>query len=402
MKLCRVANIGSGCRSAAYKQNPSLFRESYLSQKSRFDTSHYNHSSAFCASVNELGHEAASFFIDVEPLQQAWAKENLSDSGRHTLADICMEQVKRFKPDVLWFDDHNLSLLRAIRENVPSAKLFIGWEGSALSSGRTWKYLDVLFSCAPETVEYARAVGMRAEHLNHGFDPNISLEIGEANVTAAVTFVGSLIRRNGFHEVREELLLKLLEQCDLRIYSPSFAPPWSEVPKSLACGIARVFATLIRHAGPLSQPLRSTNVGRLLFRIEGKPRLPVNSVLRRHMNPPLYGLDYFRLLRDSMICLNIHADSSPKWASNMRLFEATGVGSCLVTDYRSNMSTLFDLDSEVVTFKTVSECTEKIRWLQDHAQARLDIGTRAAQRVLREHTITHRATQWLAAVQSYM
>jgi hypothetical protein len=35
-------------------------------------------------------------------------------------------------------------------------------------------------------------------------------------------------------------------------------------------------------------------------------------------------------------------------ATNQRLYEVTGVGSVLVTDWKSNMPDLFDLDREVV------------------------------------------------------
>ena len=43
----------------------------------------------------------------------------------------------------------------------------------------------------------------------------------------------------------------------------------------------------------------------------------------------------------------------------MRLFEATGSGACLVTDWKENLGELFEPDVEVVTYRSVAECVKK-------------------------------------------
>ena len=40
----------------------------------------------------------------------------------------------------------------------------------------------------------------------------------------------------------------------------------------------------------------------------------------------------------------------------MRLFEATGVGSCLLTDSKANMADLFVAGQEVVVFDSAEDC----------------------------------------------
>ncbi|MDQ3755068.1 MAG: glycosyltransferase, partial [Acidobacteriota bacterium] len=79
-------------------------------------------------------------------------------------------------------------------------------------------------------------------------------------------------------------------------------------------------------------------------------------------------------------------DISPVSASNMRLFEATGVGSCLLTDWRANISTLFEPDREVVTYRNAEECIEKATYLLDHESERQQIARAGQRRTLREHT----------------
>ena len=62
----------------------------------------------------------------------------------------------------------------------------------------------------------------------------------------------------------------------------------------------------------------------------------------------IIGLDYYKLLSQSSITFNKHADKSYGSVGNMRMFEATGVGTCLLTDTGENMKDLFEADKEVV------------------------------------------------------
>jgi spore maturation protein CgeB len=101
----------------------------------------------------------------------------------------------------------------------------------------------------------------------------------------------------------------------------------------------------------------------------------------------------FQILCDSKMTLNIHADSSPQFASNMRLFETTGVGTCLITDWKENLPELFVPDKEVVTYRNAQECAEKMKWLLDHPQERAEIAAAGMARTLREHTFMHRAVE---------
>src|SRR5262249_9046480 len=96
------------------------------------------------------------------------------------------------------------------------------------------------------------------------------------------------------------------------------------------------------------------------------PAPAAGALLRGRLRPAVYGLEMFRTLRDAEVTLNIHADTSPRYASNMRLFEATGVGSCLLTDSRENLGELFDPETEIVTYRSAGECLEKIDWLLSH------------------------------------
>ena len=78
---------------------------------------------------------------------------------------------------------------------------------------------------------------------------------------------------------------------------------------------------------------------------------------------------------------------------NMRLFEATGVGCCLLTDTGKNMQNLFEADKELVTYRTNDECLEKVRFLLENEAERIAIGGRTEKRLLTEHSLPNRCSQ---------
>lgn len=112
----------------------------------------------------------------------------------------------------------------------------------------------------------------------------------------------------------------------------------------------------------------------------------------RRVRRGVYGLDYFQTLHDAKISLNIHPNCAGWAASNIRLFEATGVGTCLITDWKDNLGQFFEPDREIVTFKSAAECLEKLRWLVAHPEGRKRIAEAGQQRTLRQHNYVNVAS----------
>jgi spore maturation protein CgeB len=102
-------------------------------------------------------------------------------------------------------------------------------------------------------------------------------------------------------------------------------------------------------------------------------------------------MELFRTLRDSRATLNVHAGSATRFTSNMRLFEATGAGTCLLTDAAPNLAELFEPDREVAVYSSDDECVEKARWLIAHDVERESMAVAGQQRCLAAHTFHHRA-----------
>jgi spore maturation protein CgeB len=115
--------------------------------------------------------------------------------------------------------------------------------------------------------------------------------------------------------------------------------------------------------------------------------IPEFSPLFEKIKPPLWGRDMYALLRRSQITLNHHGDV-PAYANNMRLYEATGMGCLLLTDYKDDLNEMFEPEREVVTYRDAAECVDKAIFYSDdrnHA-ARDRIAAAGQIRTLRDHT----------------
>jgi spore maturation protein CgeB len=150
--------------------------------------------------------------------------------------------------------------------------------------------------------------------------------------------------------------------------------------------IAMLEAVAERHDlalfGPTPQGLRSSS--------------PLHHCLRGEV----WGDDMYQALRRSRITLNSHIDLVGRDAANMRLFEATGVGAFLLTDFKENLHTLFAPGREVAAWHSVDACLSAIdRYLADHA-TRTAIAQAGQARTLAQHTYRHRAAEILGFVES--
>ena len=88
--------------------------------------------------------------------------------------------------------------------------------------------------------------------------------------------------------------------------------------------------------------------------------LPASSPLHRCFQGEVWGADMYQVLRRSRVTLNSHIDFAGQEAGNMRLFEATGVGAFLLTDFKDNLHALFEPDREVAVWRSIDDCLAAI------------------------------------------
>ncbi|HEX7318045.1 MAG TPA: glycosyltransferase [Pyrinomonadaceae bacterium] len=371
MRLLKIGVYYTTYLEQFYARRPGLAAETYAAQHEALIDDCFGSSDFWTRELSRLGYETRDLIINAEHLQRAWAVEHgLAFDEKNWLFGITEAQVRDFRPDVLVVADYSTvtaAFLRRLRDVCPSLRLVLGWCGAPYFDGSVFAEWDVVLSCVPELVARFRADGHRCRHVNHAFEPRVLDKLGErADATAAdFVFVGSLVKSERFHLGREKLLARLVAETDLQIWSEVGPPPPSRLQRA---------ARLLRGGATTTQA-----------------RPSVDASVARRARPPLFGLDMFRQLRAGRVALNTHIDISTHSASNMRLFEATGVGACLLTDSKENLRELFEPDAEVVAYRDADECVEKVNYLLEHESRRRDIAAAGQRRTLREHTFASRA-----------
>lgn len=348
----------------------------------------------WCEALSALGYETEYSLFQSDILLKKWCNEHEKDVSYADREDIIFTQIKRYQADIVYVDDCvSVDLCKKIKHEIKSVKMIIAWAGSAMalseSHAELYKFVDLVMCCAPEGVAYLKQQGANALHMNHAFFSNYTPLEQTTNIQKVATFIGSIYRGKNYHFKREDILIKVKNEFPVNIYSPSVE---FLTPKY----IVKFFLKFSMHECLQYLPFQLKNGVFQKYKSlesinEYKPIFPVSSGFIRHLRKPVFGNDMLNTLCKSYVVLNIHADSSPIYASNMRLFESTGVGTCLLTDYKKNIEDLFEPGKEILTYKTVDECIEKMKYIRDHPNIRDSIAAAGYKRCMKDHNYNVRA-----------
>ena len=130
--------------------------------------------------------------------------------------------------------------------------------------------------------------------------------------------------------------------------------------------------------------------------------IPDQSPVLRYRQHAVWGLEMYDILKRSALTLDHHVDIAEEFAGNQRLFEATGVGTLLVTDWKKNLHEMFEPGKEVIAYRTPEECVEMIQYYLEHENERQAIARAGQQRTLRDHTCRNRMEELVSIVERYL
>jgi hypothetical protein len=256
---------------------------------------------------------------------------------------ILEAQIKHYQPDVLLNQAVHTIRSRFLRDVKPHVRLLIGQIASPLPKLEDFSCYDLILSSLPSFVEYFGQLGVPSQLHRWAFDTRILSQLKNDSEEIPVSFVGSV---TWYHKERVKLLKHL---C----FDISSLEVWGQ----------------------------------------GGNDLPEDSPIRRHYRGTAWGLGMFQTLQRSKMTVNEHGDIAGPYASNKRLFEATGVGTLLITDWKLNLHEIFEPGEEVVAYHSPQECVRWVRYYLEHDDERQAIARAGQQRTLREHTYFHRAQE---------
>ena len=381
-----ISSMYSGYLDSFYKKHSGISSLSYQEHKKLLldDTTEFV--AAYIKNFCKIGIEADCVVCNDNQLQRKWSKERNLDPDKKW--DILFDQINTFIPDVLWIE--NLSyvtpgFLKHLRNEIPAIKLIAANHCSPFNSKvlESLSEVDFVITCTPGLKTSIENLGRKSYLVYHGFDSDL-LQRTKAQTNAQLNdfiFSGSLITGGDFHTQRLRLIERILEE---------------KVPIGLYVNLEKTYRIKAKQSlYHFSQLVNKIGLGKSFERFQilkyGKTWVDSYSdTLMSHKKPPVFGIDMLELFMRSKIVLNFHIGVAGDYAGNMRMFEVTGVGSCLLTDNKKNMPELFNIDSEVVVYANEEDCVAKVKWLLDHEDEREKIALAGQKKTLQYHTVENR------------
>jgi hypothetical protein len=311
-------------------------------------------------------------------------------------------------------------LAEILRDKFPFIRLFLMHSGYPSCPDRI-KGIDILFAASPLLMELYQKMGFAPNLLYHSFDESIINKLDNVGKKYGFTFVGSI---NGLFIGRYWALKQLLEKTTIEAWLYEYKQEYKNNSLILStgkqalrffakCGLRVLNTDILKkyaESNYLPQKVRNIMIeiiyeeytkeiihddyGKIGF---GIGKMPKQSSLREmyphRCHEPVMGMEMYNLLHQSKVTFNKHADLGRGSVGNMRMFEATGVGTCLVTDMGKNMRDLFEPDKEVVTYTSIDEAVEKVNYLMEHEDQRREIAAAGQRRTLGDHTALNRCMQ---------
>jgi spore maturation protein CgeB len=394
-RIVKITSFYKAFLNDYYSKNPAIKQKAYFEQYNHLMAQGHAWSDYFQYHFSKMGIDAHEIIHNAIPLQIAWAKENNVPAA----SDIVLAQLKKISPDVVFFQDaisFNDHYFKMIKKELPSLKFIFGHCCSPFTKDNlaAFKEMKFMLACSPGFLQIFNKHGIPCFEFLHAFEPKVLKNLqNNSYPKAEILFAGSFVKTSNtlFHDERLKYIEKIIENnLPLTIYgNVDFESRLFSLSKQIAfiitrtlkkCGLGTLnkkFGCLVKTAMLAEFPKRSIYPKDFMQRIK----------------PPLYGLEMLKATVNAKIGFNIHAGIAGDYAANMRMFEVTGVGTLLFTDYKKNLNSIFEPGNEIITYKTIDECISKLKWALNNPESCKNIAEAGQKRTLKDHTIENRVNQ---------
>jgi spore maturation protein CgeB len=348
-----------------YAKNNDIKNWSYEKQLDKILSDYFGWPPALVKRMSEYDCEVKILIVNAQSLQKAWAIENDYTFDEMTWRhQIPIEQVKKFKPDIIWIGTMLPYFGEYLKELHTHCHKIFAWVAASIPASVDLSAADCILTSHHNFRDYFRQQGKDCEILLPAFEPKILTSLNQVEKSIDCSFIGSL---SYLHMHRMQVIETLVKKTPLQI--------WSDLPKLISRGI-------------LNPKFIYTHFKILSY--------------KNRINPSVWGMEMYKTLAKSQITINIHVDAASGLAGNMRMFEATGVGTLLITEDAPNIRELYEPDSEIITYKNTSELVEKINYYIDHPKEQEMIAAAGKNRTINTHSTISRGQELFQLFDRYL
>ena len=344
-----------------YRRIPGLAASDFSTQTQAVLKDGFSSSHIFVEDLTDMGFETHFIVADNGYAQKQWLKENKPAflKPETSLMEIVALQIETLKPDVIYTCDPVRFDSRFFNALGHKARLLMGWRGANIHDGMDWSSFDVILSGLPGLLEQAPKLGARnTAFFFPGFPTEIYSIVEKEEERFDVVFSGSWT--TGQHSERNQMLTHVAD------HSTSPGQPYTCV----------------------------------YYLNSGQEVLPPS--VQQVALPPRFGISMHKALKRGRIVLDGRAnhtfnqsgtsiDIGGQETVNMRLFEATGQGSFVLTQHLDQIDRYFEPGSEIETYRSHDELLEKVRYYLNHPAERIAIAKKGQLRCMEQYNRRQRA-----------
>ncbi|MGB5920017.1 glycosyltransferase family protein [Arcobacter sp.] len=347
-KFLRIGKIYPQFIQDLYRNKTELKNKSYQQQFEYIMNNFFGTADSWEYYLKKLNYETNQVVFNALTLQDTWAKEhNIKKSG----IELLYEQIKYYKPEILFIQVASIvndDFLIRIKKQIKELKLIIIHKSAPITTEelKIMAHADIVLTATEGFRDYFEKQGINSSLIRHAFDPRVLNHINKYKEKInEIVFSGNIINQVDFHNKRLELIESFLNDPSLNL----------------------------------------TIYGKIKNSYTYKQHI---------LNQERFGINYYNTLTKYSICLNSHIDIAENYAGNMRMFESTGVGTCLLTDNKSNISKMFLDEEEIVTYNSKNDAIEKAKFLLNNPSISAEIALKGQKRTLKEHTFNNRVLEF--------
>lgn len=356
MRLLQICSFYPSYIDSFRSANPSVSALRYQDQTIAIIADGFGAQHLFSAHMHKVGYQSQLIVANDFALQSQWAKENGIVPTANWETEIVRAQVEAFRPDVLYLNNPLSFGSDFIRSLSYQPALVIAWAVFAPPAGTDYSAIDLIL-----TSNYASA---------------------RENLDAGAKYIENFLP--GMPEQLLAHLPKNKKEYDL-----------------VFCGqVSSSHQRRLQYLKLIAQSAIRTGRFKPAFFIETTPETP--DEIRMFAQTPRWGIQMLERIALGKIGFHLTVDSAGSAAGAMRLFETTFVGTLFLGEQDPSLSTYFQADKEIATFKGERDLEEKILYYLDNQTKLEQISKAGQERCLREHGMSSRIRQLDQIIKYYI
>lgn len=277
-------------------------------------------------------------------IQKKWAYEKGITCGTNWQAEILTKQIEHFEPDVLY--TNNPSWISKNIDKLPDIRVFAAWRAAPIRSKEDYSCFDVGLSYAPIYMDLMKKHGIsNVEHMDFSFDPEVKKRLDQMNLEKQndICFVG---RYGKMFNHRNKLLYDVY-----RKFKDNNTIAYHLLTEKRFCGLV--------------------------------PQLPWRML--NAVNEPVFLNELLEVFARSKIVINCHSDIAGQYKGNMRVFEALGTESFMLSDKGIYPEFLKD-GEDFVSYENTDDLLDKIEYYLKNEDEREEIAKHGYETICKHYS----------------